>query len=303
MSKRRKKVKPVCIPKYDEPEEDEEELEPPVVEKCDDEPDRTVQLAAKLKEFKSIAAPEPFVLKCLQNSIIDEISCNSSAIAGAVAPRVKVRRYLKGLDLERADPDYIKELFAQRHATELAFSSASEGVPLTVEFIKELHRIIIDDLYPNGGEFRTRRVMLPGCPKEPSLPEDIEIRLRALLESRLLNDRDIPIWERVERFHLEFEDIHPFNEGNGRIGFLLIAYQLIQEGYPPAEIFYPDCVEYYRAFDVYYLQKDDTAMMNFFIRIIERSVDRYLEVYRRYNENMNSVKRLNRRKRRKVASR
>lgn len=263
----------------------------------------TVALEAKLKEFKSFKRPEPFVFDCLQNTVIDEITCNSSVIAGAAVRRVQMRRYLKGFDLDQADPDYIKELFAQRNATSFAFTSAMEGVPLTVEFIKELHRIIIGDFGRNGGKFRTSQVKIPGCPKAPSPPENIEKDLEGLLGSRLLNDIDIPIWQRVEQFHLEFEDIHPFESGNGRVGFLLIAYQLIREGYPPAEIFFQDCVEYYRAFDAYYLKSNDIPMINFFIDIIERAVDRYLDVYRRYEENMAVSKKLNRRKCRKVASR
>lgn len=263
----------------------------------------TLDLEKKLKEFKSCREPEPFVIKCLESHIIDDLTCDSSAISSVVIPRRKIREILGGLEIGYADPDYVRELFEHRRAAEITFSAAKRGDPLTEEFIKELHRIIITDMYPGGGQYRSKRVMIQGCPKEPAKPEDIEPRLQKLLASELVHDKSIPIWHRVERFHLEFEDIHPFDDGNGRVGFLLMVYQLISEGYPPAVILYSDYVEYFYAFDVYYRCDNEIPMRNFFTHIIERGVDNYLEVYRRYNDNLMAMKRLNRRKNRKIAGR
>ena len=263
----------------------------------------TLDLEKKLKEFKSCREPEPFIIKCLEKRIIDEITCNSLALSGSVFPRRKIWRLLRGLDIGYTDPDFVEETFAQRRAVELVFATAKEGTPLTEEFIKKIHAIIMTDMYDSGGKYREKRVMLPACPKEPAKPEDIERRLRELLSSELVYDKSIPIWSRVERFHLEFEDIHPFDRGNGRVGVLLIAYQLMSEGYPPAEIIYWDCVDYFHAFDVYYRYNNETPMRNFFTFIIERGVDTYLDVYHRYNDNLKTMKRLNRRKCRKISSR
>ena len=263
----------------------------------------TLELEKKLKEFKSCREPEPFIIKCLEKRIIDEITCNYLVLSGSVVQRGKMRRLIRGLDIGSADPDLVEEMYALRRATELVFSTANEGTPLTEEFIKKIHAIIMTDMYDGGGKYREKRVMLPACPKEPAKPEDIERRLRELLSSELVYDKSIPIWSRVERFHLEFEDIHPFDRGNGRVGALLIAYQLMSEGYPPAEILFEDCVDYFHAFDVFYLYENETPMRNFFTLIIERGVDTYLDVYHRYNENLRTMKRLNRRKCRKIASR
>jgi Fic family protein len=57
--------------------------------------------------------------------------------------------------------------------------------------------------------------------------------------------------ERLARFHLEFEYIHPFIDGNGRIGRVLINYQLMQRGFPPIIIRDKEKAIYYRSFDEY----------------------------------------------------
>ncbi len=46
--------------------------------------------------------------------------------------------------------------------------------------------------------------------------------------------------ERIARFHLEFEGIHPFIDGNGRTGRLILNLDLIRNGYPPINIKFAD---------------------------------------------------------------
>ena len=59
------------------------------------------------------------------------------------------------------------------------------------------------------------------------------------------------IVESVANFHLQFESIHPFIDGNGRTGRLLMNLQLIQAGLPAINIKFADRRKYYDAFDEY----------------------------------------------------
>ena len=63
-------------------------------------------------------------------------------------------------------------------------------------------------------------------------PEHVEILITNLLADYASSDEDYFL-DRIPKFHLEFERIHPFNDGNGRIGRVLIHLQPTKLGYPP----------------------------------------------------------------------
>ncbi len=70
------------------------------------------------------------------------------------------------------------------------------------------------------------------------------------------------IVERVAIFHLQFESIHPFIDGNGRTGRLIMNLQLIKEGLPAINIKFADRKKYYDAFDEYSRAGSTEAMIN-----------------------------------------
>lgn len=61
---------------------------------------------------------------------------------------------------------------------------------------------------------------------------------------------------RIAKFRVEFESIHPFIDGNGRTGRLLVNLELMNLGYPPIDIKYKDRMSYYNAFDAYHTKGD-----------------------------------------------
>src|SRR5690606_28859635 len=66
-------------------------------------------------------------------------------------------------------------------------------------------------------------------------PEHVERLLDDLLDD-YLSSHDIHFIDNIAHFHAEFERIHPFCDGNGRIGRVLINLQLASLGYPPVII-------------------------------------------------------------------
>lgn len=65
--------------------------------------------------------------------------------------------------------------------------------------------------------------------------------------NQLRNDSDIPFPERLARIHNEFEKIHPYLDGNGRTGRLLLNLLLVRLGYPPAIVFKNERAKYLKA--------------------------------------------------------
>ena len=84
------------------------------------------------------------------------------------------------------------------------------------------------------------------------------------------------IIKRIARFHLTFEHIHPFVDGNGRIGRVINNYLLIREGYVPINIKFVDRGRYYDAFSEFDSGKKTAIMEELVGRALTNSYHKRL---------------------------
>lgn len=113
-----------------------------------------------------------------------------------------------------------------------------EGMPLSLRLIREVHGVLLRDgrgADKNPGEFRRSQNWIggtrPGNARHVPPPPDAVMQCMGALETFLhAPPTAMPVLIRAALAHVQFETIHPFLDGNGRIGRLLITFLLHAEG-------------------------------------------------------------------------
>jgi len=108
---------------------------------------------------------------------------------------------------------------------------------ITTELIKKYNKYIMENLHDLNGKFKTTQNLILGAEFEPIKPylvpfeiEDWCDNLSYRLENAKTNEEKVEI---IMDQHIKFEKIHPFNDGNGRTGRLLIIHSCLKEGLEP----------------------------------------------------------------------
>lgn len=132
------------------------------------------------------------------------------------------------------------------------------------------------ELRDDRGVYRRVPVRIMGAKKEPVQPYLIEPKMEQLMADFAENREHIVT--KLARFHLEFESIHPFIDGNGRTGRLLVNFEFMKAGFPPIDIKFTDRIAYYKAFDEYHEKHSISAMEKLFAGYVNERLDMYLNI-------------------------
>ena len=183
---------------------------------------------------------------------------------------------LRGLTINQKPLKDHMEAIGHREAFQYVQSLVAEGQPLTERVIKDIHHLVLSDKKDDRGTYRKVPVRIMGASNEPAQPYMIRPMMEQLLE-RYVSSHD-NIVAKLARFYLEFESIHPFIDGNGRTGRLLVNLELMKAGYPPIDIKFTDRLAYYQAFEEFHAKGSIDSMENLFARYINERLDSYLTI-------------------------
>lgn len=209
--------------------------------------------------------PSPTEADGIWTAIWYEEAHHSTAIEGNTLVLKQVERLLaEGVAVGDKELSEYMEVRGYANAARWVYSQALEpgawndGGLLTMTEVRHVHRMALGpvwDVSPHHhatategpGSFREHDIHpFPGGMTPPSWPDVPAAMADWISEVNRVNDTDQPI-EAVARAHNQFERIHPFLDGNGRTGRLVINLVLVRLGYAPAIIYKQDRARYLQA--------------------------------------------------------
>ena len=186
------------------------------------------------------------------------------------------------------DPRTLFEVGNQKLCYEFLKHKIAAREPLTVPLVLETHAVL------TGGTYDERRFVergeRPGTFKKHdyvtgraevgSLPEDVPGDMAALLDE-ISGFANGDILSAAAYFHLRFEYIHPFADGNGRVGRTLLNYFMMTHNHPPLIVYDEDTAIYYAALEAYDKAETIEPMVEFLRSQTERTWEKTFDRERR----------------------
>ena len=166
-----------------------------------------------------------------------ELTYNSNHIEGSCLTHDQTRYIFEtntiGIEGEVLNVDDIIETANHFKCIDMVIDSAKSA--LTEKYIKELHRILKSGTSDSRlswfavGDYKRRANEVGGM--STALPSDVSARMKKLIDS--YNEKEEKTLEDILEFHVNFERIHPFQDGNGRVGRLIMFKECLKYNIVP----------------------------------------------------------------------
>lgn len=218
------------------------------------------KIMALKAEFDILRKGKDSLLVMIDEAEIPESVYNSNAIENSTLTLKETEKIL--LDMEVSRDVSLREVFEAKNLARVVgyIRNKSKEIETDKETILLLHQMFmggIDDKI--AGRFRkTGEYVRVGTHIAPA-PEHVERMIESII-TEYASDLSAYFLDKVAKFHLDFETIHPFCDGNGRIGRALICFQLLRSGFPLIIIRDREKKEYYKSFNDYRDSKNTKIM-------------------------------------------
>lgn len=216
---------------------------------------------AELKaEFDTLRKGKDSLLVMIDEAEVPESVYNSNAIENSTLTLKETEKIL--LDLEVSRDVSLREVFEAKNLARVIgyIRSKSKETEIDKEVILLLHKMLIGGIDDSiAGRFRKLGEYVRVGTHVAPAPEHVERMIESVI-TEYTSDLSNYFLEKIAKFHLDFETVHPFNDGNGRIGRVLINYQLQRLGLPIIIIRDREKKEYYQSFGDYRDDKKTKTM-------------------------------------------
>ena len=215
----------------------------------------------KLKqEYDALRGDKESLLAMIDEVEIPESVYNSNAIENSTLTLKETEKILLEMEVQRNVS--LREVFEAKNLSRVIvyIHSKTREKEIDKEIMLFLHQMLIGGIDDNiAGRFRRKGEYVRVGTHIAPAPEHVERMVEKILNEYLSGSEEYFI-DKISRFHLNFETIHPFCDGNGRIGRVIINYQLLRLGFPGIIIRNKEKKDYYKAFNDYRDNKNTKTM-------------------------------------------
>ena len=226
------------------------------------------------REFLKSKRPiDEIVLKRLEENLKAKYIYNSNGIEGNTLSLMETNLIIEhGVTIKGKSLKEHLEVKGQEHALNFLSEVMKQKEEISLRMIREFNSLVMVN---GGGTFKTLPNEIVGAKFETSPPYLVEEHLSKLIEDFYNSNEDII--KRVAIFHANFEKIHPFPDGNGRTGRLLMNFELMKDGFPITIIKKEDREDYYNALEKAQTNGNYEDIINFIEKNVEQSFEFYFE--------------------------
>ncbi|MEK6645496.1 MAG: Fic family protein [Candidatus Firestonebacteria bacterium] len=197
--------------------------------------------------YKAVIGKEAIIQLIAETEVVEQVY-NSNAIENSTLTLEETEKILLQINLDRFITE--REIFETKNLARVVsyIDKRAKEQELTLEVILSLHKMLISNIRDDvAGRFRKDdEYVRVGNHIAPN-PKEVLDRLKKMLADYNATNYE-NIIKRIAKLHLTFEYVHPFVDGNGRIGRVINNYLLIREGFVPINIKFIDRKKYYEAF-------------------------------------------------------
>ncbi len=188
----------------------------------------------KRRKFKNIL---DVILKRpdIHNQFMLSLTYNTNRIEGSTLTEPETAAILFD-NVSLPNRNIIEQMEVKNHQASLDFllRHIMKTDKINEQFILKIHGILMNGIRQDAGGYRNHGVRIVGA----NVPTANYIKVPGLMEILIkeVNDTQKDVISHCAKIHSRLEQIHPFSDGNGRIGRLIIHAMLLRKNYPPAVI-------------------------------------------------------------------
>lgn len=234
----------------------------------------------KKKQLDKLRPLPKHTLKSLRENMLVEWTYNSNAIEGNTLTISETKVVLEGITIGGKSIREHLEVINHKDAILFLEELVQKDEPPSEWNIKNLHRLVLKNIDDeNAGTYRHENVIISGAKHRP--PEHFLVKEQMERMVAEYNEQ----WQklhpivRAALLHGEFVKIHPFVDGNGRTARLLLNFELMKCGYPPAIIKAEMRPKYYDVLDLAHTTGDYGKFNQLVAGCVETSLDLWLSLH------------------------